>query len=174
MQLSIILTTDRRVNPGRSIPSSHIKRPDNVHPHRNWFTLMPGTQDPDEVEGTEILITGKQYVLFNRRYDLGAGYGIVAKLTPDMQVTPLLRRAVGKEVDVIKDKNNFGINGLWPILEQVWTDEPEETSEFVETAIEYRNDVEEFARDESTLEELEQAMLDSEAYLEREDETNND
>jgi hypothetical protein len=130
---------------------------------------MPGIQDPDEVEGTEILITGKQYILFNRRYDLGAGYGVVAKLTPDMQVVPLLRQAVGREVGVITDENDIGINGLWPILEQTWTDEPEETSEFIEfieMAMEYQDDVEEFTRNEPTLEELEQAMLDSEGYYE--------
>jgi hypothetical protein len=100
MQIGIA-TNDRLVYCGKSLQSISIQKPETLAPNRNWFKLMPGKIDIEDIEGTDVLILGEKYVIGNRKYPL-EGYAISARLTPEFTLVPHLRLAVGKEVKIHK------------------------------------------------------------------------
>lgn len=122
MDISIVLNNGSVIDPTRGIPVSHIIPGEaKIPPGRNACVMIPGSDSPD-IEGHDVIITGKEYIINNRHYDLAAGYGIMAKLTSKFVLIPKLRSAVGKEVSVIK-RGSFDVNKYWPMVVRVWKDE---------------------------------------------------
>jgi hypothetical protein len=114
MQVGIV-TKDRVIRTNRSVPSPFVQRPENVAKGRKWFKLDQGTIDLDDTEGTEVHITGTEYIVGKRRYPL-QGYAVLARLTPDFRLVPHLRIAVGREIQLVKDES--GGSAFWPVIVQ--------------------------------------------------------
>ena len=118
MNISIVLSDNTCIKPGQRIPISAIQTVkelislDKISYH--WF---PGSSN-DEIEGQNVLVVGKEYIIGHRHYDLSSGYGLSVKLSPKSTLIPRLRKAVGKEIEIFRDKNGLPINQYWPIIEQ--------------------------------------------------------
>jgi len=134
VNVELVTKENYRIIVGKSLPSTAIKREDDVYPGRKYFKLMSGTTDLEKSVPTEpCLITGKEYIINNRRYDLGEDYAIAALITPDYKVFPKLRKSRGKEIRVIRNDDGTGILGRWPIIKRIWTNE-KETQDKIEAA----------------------------------------
>jgi len=144
MDISIVLLNDKQVNSGQRIPVSAMHTgKELIPPERSSCYLFPGSPS-DEIEGKDILIFGKEYIIGHRRYDLASGYAIRARLTPKLTLIPRLRKAVGKETEIIRDSNKFPANEYWPVIERIWekyeliqktTTIPNHAFDFVQEAI---------------------------------------
>jgi len=109
-------TKTRQVTPGYSLPSCCIIRDKDIAPGRRYFKLHKGKSDLSEIDGKDVLITGLEYIIGHRRYDLQAGFGLKARLTSNFTLIPHLRQARGREVNITKDPNGVGNNGHWPAI----------------------------------------------------------
>jgi len=122
MDISVVLSDGRCIDPTRGMPVSAILPGEaKIPPGRNACVMIPGSDSPD-LEGHDVIITGKEYIINNRHYDLAAGYGILAKLTGKFVLIPKLRCAVGKETSVIR-RGSLDVNKYWPMVVRVWKDE---------------------------------------------------
>lgn len=112
MQIGII-AGDRVIRTSRSVPSAFVQRPKDSAKGRKWFKLDQGMIDLSNTEGTEVHITGAEYIVGKQRYPL-QGYAVLARLTPDFRLVPHLRIAVGREIKLVKDES--GGNAFWPVI----------------------------------------------------------
>lgn len=118
MKIEIIDNEDQKISPGNSFLSNAIRRDTDTCPDRESFRLMPGKSDLSNIEGKPCIITGKEYIIGRRRYNL-SGYGLKGIVTPEFTVIPELRKSFGKEIKVLKDKDGNGICGRWPVIELI-------------------------------------------------------
>ena len=130
LNIDIVTKDNNRIAVGRSLPSESVQR-GGLYPSRKYFKLMTAMDEIKEsVPCEKVLITGNEYIISNRHYDLTSGYAIVAQMTPDYKIYPELRRSKGKEIGVIKDENGLGVLDRWPVLEDIQQKE-EEVSEII-------------------------------------------
>ena len=127
MQIDIVTNENHRAVVGRSLPSSAVIRKEDTYTDRRYFKLMSGLSDFSDMEVQDCLLIGTEYIINNRRYDLASGYAIKAKVTPAFQVIPELRKAKGREINVIKDEDGRGILDRWPVIVRVWSENEDET-----------------------------------------------
>ncbi len=157
MEINIYLE-DRKVSAGKSLPVEAICGGQEHLPEgRKFFHWAPGQPD-DDIEGEDILVTGIEYGIGHRRYDLSSGYALKVRLTPKNVLIPYLQKAQGREIEVIK-KNGISANAFWPLVVRIW-EEPKpvekpmtvatpvlETTSFIEDAIFYTGDMTDFSED---------------------------
>jgi hypothetical protein len=113
LDIAIIANNDYYISPSKYIPSEDVQRKE-LYPDRKFFTLMPALRDTKNITGNNCLITGKKYFINRREYDIAPGYAIEAIITTDFKIYPKLRKAKGKEINVIKNENGFGMLDEWP------------------------------------------------------------
>lgn len=143
MDINLILPDNSQVYAGRGVPATTMHSGRDLLPKgRNFCHWFPGSPS-DDIEGTDVLITAKEYVIGKRRYDLQSGYAIVARLTPKFTLVPRLRKAVSRETEAIRDADGNPINEYWPVLRRIWEEpvapEPKtygESFDFVSDAME--------------------------------------
>jgi hypothetical protein len=131
MDIGIITPKGWRIDPGRGVPIPLVITHGAEHNRIKFFPLLAAQPFDDEMDniGKTVLITGKEYVINNRRYDLSSGYALEAWLLPQGTLIPKLRRSTGREADIIRDEHGFPANGYWPVVKRVWEDEPEPAEE---------------------------------------------
>lgn len=119
MEISIISFENYLVKCHKSVTSDSVIR-GKLAPDRNWFKLYPGMcrKDAEKVNGEEVFLTGIEYIINHRRYDLKE-YGIKCILTPSYILIPILREAKGKEVKICQGLGYEPEESYWPIIEKL-------------------------------------------------------
>jgi hypothetical protein len=131
MQISLILETGKRINPGDKVPLDAIIGNTSEHPNKHKIVL---NEVPNDLrEKPNVLIRGKSYIINKRHYDLDSGYALRASLTQDGMLTPVLRDARGAERRIfqkveqdnrhVPKKRVGSINEVWPEIERIWKDD---------------------------------------------------
>jgi len=113
-----IIVDGKTINVGGGYPISALWGYDEKTPGRTHCCLFSGSAS-ETIEGTSVWLQGSEYVIGHRRYDLSSGFVLAATLTPKFTIIPRLRLAVGKEIEILRDKNGNPINHFWPILKQI-------------------------------------------------------
>jgi len=118
-----ILTSSGFCESGEQFPVQHINA-DTVL--EEVLILAPGEQNP---QGDEVLITGLEYVIGDKGYDLASGYALRAVVC-DGLIVPKLRRATMSEryafMKVVQvnpreqPRYKGEINEFWPVIEKIW------------------------------------------------------
>lgn len=148
MNINIITPTGREITPGKYLT-------DDMLIGKNLparCTLVPATYT--DIDGREVIITGQSYIINSRTYDLGiSNYGLKALLTKNNRVIPMLRKAIGSERGLIRDRDRQPINVVWPILVRLWEKEPKPEPQPI---LEYENSLDLDLLDESLYQEPEE------------------
>ena len=112
--MQIDISHDSKVfSPGKQMPIDVLVGKDIPSSRKTCVLSMAS---PQEANGIPVLLTGEEYIINNKHYNLSAGYGIKATLTPNFTVVPKLRKSVSKEVNVIRSKTGIGICEYWPVV----------------------------------------------------------
>lgn len=144
MKVSIVLSDGSYINPQQYMsPSNLFSGGEDIKlKYLRWASAQPD----DDLEGRDVLVSGKEYAVGHRRYDLSSGYALKVKLTPNNILVPLLRKARGKETEVTRDRNGFPSNEYWPIVVRIWNDDifvPAAKENIVEEAMEHLDNINE-------------------------------
>ena len=136
MLISIMISEEMTIKPGEQIPGDFVSGSEK--PQDNYL-LAPGDVNPS---GEEVLITGVNYLINYRAYDLSSGHALVGALRNGI-VTPKLRDARLNEkyafqkttaAKAHKPSVKYGpLNTCWPIVAK--TVAITETSKFVDKAL---------------------------------------
>ncbi len=134
MEINIVTEKNETIYSGQGLPIEALFTGRHLIPAgRERCALLQAT--PDEEPGEEVVIFGNEYIVAKRHYNLSAGYGILATLTPKMTLVPKLRKAVGKETGIIKRKG-IPANDYWPIVVSLRQHMLDNKPKFVEEVLE--------------------------------------